>query len=291
MAVDMGVLLNSPLRILGLLLLLVVIKAAVMWGVARSFGIRHQTSTRMALLLAQSGEFGFVLFGAALHAQLFDSDIYQEAILVVALSMAVTPLLALRLPQKGEAAALEEDESLGLKAETYEEHPDVIIAGFGRMGQRIATLLTDAGVSYVAIEQRPKLVSDGRAKGYAVYYGNAGEPEVLESAGVGRAKLMVVAVDNADVVERLVGDIHRLYPALPIFARGHSRSRCEHLLNIGAAGVSSENLEASLQLSRFALKATGVDDEHVEHLLENYREQYYQYLTRRERREQDENGD
>jgi len=290
MAVDMAVLLNSPLRILALLLLLIVIKAAVMWGVARLFGIRNQTSTRMALLLAQSGEFGFVLFGAALNAQLFNSDIYQEAILVVALSMAVTPLLALRLPHKGEAAQ-EEDEGLGLKAETFEDHPDVIIAGFGRMGQRIATLLTDAGVSYVAIEQRAKLVSDGRGKGYAVYYGNAGDPEVLESAGVGHAKLMVVAVDNADVVEQLVDRIHRLHPHLQIFARGHSRSRCEHLLNIGATGVSSENLEASLQLSRFALKATGVDDERVEHLLENYREQYYQYLTRRERREQDENGD
>ena len=282
MAVDMTVLLDSPLRILLMLMALIAIKAAVLWGVARLFGIRNHTSTRVALLLAQSGEFGFVLFGAALHAQLFNSQIYQEAILVVALSMAITPLLTMRLQFREGATGLDEDEGVGLNLEAYEEHPDVIIAGFGRMGQRIATLLSDAGVSYVAIEQRPRLVSDGRAKGYAVYYGNAGDPEVLESAGVGHAKLMVVAVDNADVVEQLVAHIHRLHPHLAIFARGHSRSRCEHLLEIGATGVSSENLEASLQLSRFALRATGVEDERVENLLENYRERYYQYLTRQE---------
>lgn len=283
MVVDAGVLLDAPGRILLLLLALIAIKAIVLWAVARLFGVGQLASRRLALLLAQSGEFGFVLFGAALHAGLFGSALYQEAILVVALSMVATPLLAARFNRREEAEAMEDgleqlDPSMRIGA--MEDSPTVIIAGFGRMGQRIASLLRDAGVSYIAIEMRPNLVARGRQKGYAVYYGNAAQSDVLESAGVAEAKLMVVAVDNADVVEYLVGEVHRLYPSLPIFARGHSHSRCEHLLTIGASGVASENLEASLQLSRFALKAAGVDEQQAELLLEEYRANYYLSLTR-----------
>lgn len=283
MVVDPGVLLDAPGRILLLLLGLIAIKATVLWAVARLFGVGPLASRRAALLLAQSGEFGFVLFGAALHAGLFDPTLYQQAILVVALSMVVTPLLAARVGRREEAMAMEEgleslDPSMHIAA--IEDSPTVIIAGFGRMGQRIASLLRDAGVSYIAIEMRPNLVARGRQKGFAVYYGNAAQSDVLESAGVATAKLMVVAVDNADVVEFLVGEVHRLYPSLPIFARGHSHSRCEHLLTIGASGVASENLEASLQLSRFALKAAGVDEQQAELLLEEYRSHYYLSLNR-----------
>jgi monovalent cation:proton antiporter-2 (CPA2) family protein len=277
MAVDFSVLLRSPLRILLLLLALLSVKALVLWAVTRLFGVGPLAARRVALLLAQSGEFAFVLFGAALHAHLFGSNIYQEAILVVALSMVLTPLLAAQANRRSAGGEWEEDELP--EAASFEEAPRVIIAGFGRMGQRIATLLREAGLSYVAIEQRPKLVSMGRQQGFAVYYGNADDADVLESAGVSQADLLVVAIDNADVVEQLVIDIRRLYPALPIFARGHSRSRCRHLLKLGASGVVSENLEASLQLSRFALEAAGIEEERVEQLLLGYREQYYQYLA------------
>lgn len=278
MAVDLGVLLASPQRIALLVLGLLAIKAAVLWLVARSFGHGKRTSRRVALLLAQSGEFGFVLFGAALHAGLFGAELYQEAILVVALSMVVTPLLAIRINRGEEILEMEEAIDPSLHAQNIEATPSVVIAGFGRMGQRIATLMREAGVSYVAIEQRPNLVARGREKGFSVYFGNVAQPDVLESAGVGGAKMMLVAVDSADVVERLVREVHRLYPELPIFARGHSHSRCAHLLTIGADAVASENLEASLQLSRFALKAAGVDEEQVELMLEEYRQEYYRAL-------------
>lgn len=286
MMVDPGVLWDAPLRMVLLLLALIAIKAGVLWLVARLFGVGQLAARRLALVLAQSGEFGFVLFGAALHAGLFGSQLYQEAILVVALSMAVTPLLAARLNRSGEEGAMEDvldelDPSMHLSA--LEEKPAVIIAGFGRMGQRIANLMRDARVSYIAIEMRPNLVARGRQHGYAVYYGNAAQSDVLESAGVAESKLMVVAVDNADVVEQLVGAVHRHYPELPIFARGHSHLRCEHLLTIGATGVASENLEASLQLARFALNEAGVDEEQAELLLEDYRTQYYGSLVKGER--------
>ncbi len=281
MMVDLGVMVERPWRIIGFLLGLIAIKAVVLWGVARMFGVSKLASRRLALMLAQSGEFGFVLFGTALHVGLFDGGLYQEAILVVALSMVVTPLLAARFPQRKESDIIGELEEVdaSLRTVVLEESPKVLIAGFGRMGQRIANLMRDAGVSYVAIEMRPKLVEQGREKGFSVFYGNASQKEVLESAGVAGASLMVVAVDNPDVVARLVSDVRRLHPELPIFARGHSHSRCMQLLSIGASGVASENLEASLQLARFALKAAGVDEMQVEMLLEEYRTHYYRALN------------
>lgn len=278
MAVDLRVLLESPLRISALVIGLLAIKALVLWPVMRSFGVSKRASWRTSLLLAQSGEFGFVLFGAALHTGLFGSELYQEAILVVALSMVVTPLLAMRTSRDTGGGEPDEEIEPSMHVGTIEDHATVIIAGFGRMGQRIATLMHEGGVSYVAIEQRPNLVAEGRRRGFSVYYGNAAQPDVLESAGVSEAKMMVVAVDNADVVEFLVNSVHRFYPDLPIFARGHSHSRCLRVIEAGATDVVSENLEASLQLSRFALNAAGVGEEQVELMLEDYRRQYYSGL-------------
>jgi voltage-gated potassium channel Kch len=279
MTVDLSVLLASPLKILLMLAALILIKILVLWGVARLFGVGRLAARRTALLLAQGGEFAFVLFGAALQAGLFDGALYQEALLVVALSMVMTPLLAMRSHLREEVVEVEE-EGEPLDPAASEEAPTVLIAGFGRMGLRIATLMRDARVSYVAIEQRQPLVAKGRGEGYAVYFGNASQADVLRSAGVAHAKLMVVAIDNPEVVEFVVAEVHRLYPKLPIFARGHSRQRCERLLKVGASGVVSENLEASLQLARFALTATGVDEELAERELEAYRHEYYNYLVR-----------
>ncbi len=281
MSIDLTILLASPLRIVVMLAGLIVIKAAVLWGVARLFGVSHKAARQSALLMAQGGEFAFVLFGAAQLAGLLQRPLYQEMLLVVALSMVVTPLLAMRSDKRDEVAEIEE---VGepLEAHAGEEEPEVLIAGFGRMGQRIATLVRDAGVPYVAIEQRLPLVSRGRNDGYAVYFGNAAQADVLRSAGVAHARLMVVAIDNPEAVGHVVAEVRRLYPGLPIFARGHSRHRCIDLLKAGATGVASENLEASLQLARSALTEVGVDEAQVEEQLEAYRHHYYSYLATRQ---------
>lgn len=278
MTVELSVFIASPLKILFMLAALIIIKAVVLWGVARLFGVAPLAAKRSALLLAQGGEFAFVLFGAGLYAGLLEGSIYQEALLVVALSMVMTPFLSMHSGQQQEVCEGEECDAT-LEAAADEDSPDVLIAGFGRMGQRIATLMQQGGVRYVAIEQRLPMVAKGRESGYAVYFGNAAQHDVLHSAGVSNAKLMIVAIDNPEVVQHVVAEVRRLHPNLPIFARGHSRQRCESLLNSGATGVASENLEASLQLSRFALIAAGVDEEQVEQQLDAYRQEYYNYLS------------
>ncbi len=281
MTVDVAVLLASPLHILAMLVVLIVIKALVLWAVARLFGVGRVASKRVALMLAQGGEFAFVLFGATLHAGLLEGAIYQEALLVVALSMVLTPLLTMRSGQDDGQAEMDGNEApLENSSSEGGESPEVLIAGFGRMGQRIATLLRDSGVRYIAIEQNQSLVARGRTSGFSVYFGNASQAEVLRSAGVANARLMVVAIDNPEVVKSVVSEVRRLYPELPIFARGHSRHRCEELVLAGASGVASENLEASMQLARFALHGVGVDEALIERQLDAYRDAYYSYLVR-----------
>jgi monovalent cation:proton antiporter-2 (CPA2) family protein len=281
MTVDLSVLFASPGRIVLLLLALITVKTLVLWGVAHLFGVGRVAARRSALMMAQGGEFAFVLFGAALYEGLLEGVIYQEALLVVALSMVITPLLAMRSRLQDEVAEVEE-EGEPLEPSASEDAPEVLIAGFGRMGQRISSLIRDAGVSYVAIEQRQPLVARGRGNGFAVYFGNAAQADVLHSAGVAHAKLMVVAIDNPEVVRHVVAEVHKLYPQLPIFARGHSRQRCETLIQVGASGVASENLEASMQLARFALTGAGVDDALVDQQLDAYRHEYYNYLVKQQ---------
>lgn len=280
MSIDLEILINSPLRIALLVVGLITIKAFMLWAIARVFGVADAPARRSALMMAQGGEFAFVLFGAALQTGLLENPLYQEMLLVVALSMVLTPLLA--RPQKSheDALDLEVDDDMHSSVERTDE-PKVLIAGFGRMGQRIATLIGEAGVPYVAIEQRQQLVSRGRDDGFPVYYGNAAQSDVLRSAGVAHAKLMVVAIDNPDVIEHVVAEVRTLYPDLPIFARGHSRHRCEKLIQVGASEVVSENLEASLQLARSALIAAGIDTIEIEEQLENYRRGYHDYRIKK----------
>ncbi len=276
MAVEPAVLLAAPLKVIGLLLLLLLVKIVVLWVVARLFGVERQAARRSALLLGQAGEFGFVLFGAAWHAELLTTDIYQQAILVVALSMVVTPLLDWLAHRP--SASEEPREVMPPLPEQGHESPVVIIAGFGRVGARIANLLREAEISYRAIEHRPSLVADGRRNGYHVYYGDAVRAEVLKLVGAEHASIMVVAIDNAEAVEALVTEAHRLYPQLIIHARGHSRRRCEGLLQKGARKAVSDNLETSLQLAYYTLVELGLDGETVERQLGDYRERYYAYL-------------
>ncbi len=275
MSVEPGVLIDSPLRMVGMLLALLAVKAAALWVSARLFGIRHQDARNIALLLPQGGEFGFVLFGAAQLSGLFDDRLYQEAVMVVVMSMVLTPLLASRINAR---LTQEPEEPLAMLPEGDGAEAKVVIAGFGRMGMRIASLMHEAEIPYVAIEQHPSHVSGGRNKGFAVFYGNASNHEVLKAAGVGEAELLIIAIDDADVVARLVSDIRIHYPKLPIYARGHSRSRCAHLLGLGASGVASENLEASLQLARYAMTGSGLDEEQADEMLDKYRASYYDYL-------------
>lgn len=274
MSVDVGQFVAGPATTLALVCALLVLKAAVLWPLACAFGLGARTGAAVAIVLAQSGEFGLVLFAYAFQSGLLESNLFQQLLLVVVLSMLVTPLLA-NLAQRLAATHLPPADH----APTESTKAPVVITGFGRVGRRIGNILASAGVEYVAIDHDASLVMRERENGHQVYFGDGLKPDVLRSVGVGDACLVIVTVNDFEAAESIVEALHKAYPDVTIFARGEDAGQCEALQQLGARRAVSENLEASLDLAREALEHELIRTPDVEALLARFRRDYYARLN------------
>jgi len=274
MSVDFGLLMQKAPFILGLVGGLLSIKAIIIWALCRIAGTSNGSSVRAALLLSQSGEFGFVLFGLAMTNGLMDMEMFQMLTLVIALSMATTPLIAI-VGEKLERFLGERKAQEGVNAMALDDEQFVILAGFGRMGKRIAKIMDAANVPYLALDNNPDRVAKACKEGFSVIYGDAGRYDVLNRMGADNASVFVITIDEAVVAERLVHIMHQHYPETPIYARGRDREHCEKLRKAGAVIPVSETLEASLTLSGAVLDISDIPAEEITRLLENFREAYY----------------
>ena len=275
MSLHLGELLAQPLLILGMLGALIAVKFLVLWPLVAAYGLGARTSAGVALLLAQSGEFGLVLFAYAFEASLLETGLFQQLLVVIVLSMLVTPPLA-RLAQRLAATharpPVEEHEAPGAAP--------LVLAGFGRVGRRIGKVLTSAGLPYVAIDNDASLVLEQRAKGYPVFYGDGRRPDVLRSIGIADARCVIVIIDDFEACERIVATLREAHPHIEILARGHDATQCRRLRDLGATVAVSENLEASVELARAALLKEGVSEDQGEALLRDFRNEYYADVDR-----------
>ncbi len=270
MSLEINQFLADPILTLGLLCALIAVKFIVLWPLAWAFGLGAKTGAAVAVLLAQSGEFGLILFAYAFQSELLDSGLFQQLLLVIVLSMLATPPLAYL------ARRLASTE----KRPTPDHHEEpakapVVLAGFGRVGRRIGEMLTLAGVRYVAIDPNSSLVLQERANGHRVFYGDARKPDVLRSVGIADARLVIVTVNDFEAVEDIVAVLHRAHPDVTVLARGHNAVQCQALRQLGARVAISENLGASLGLAREALAHEQVGADQIEALLRRFRKDYY----------------
>ncbi len=279
MVIDFGGLVDDLLQVVLWLVVLLAVKAAILWPLALAAGLRGASAKAVALFMAQGGEFGFVLFGVAHQAGLIEGVLFQRAILVVALSMALTPLLVryadrlLAAEKQAARSAPPSPQSIVDEAEAEAPRP-VLIAGFGRVGRRIGELLGRAGVPYVGIDQSVETVARARERGFSVFFGDASRADVLRAAGIGRARLAIVATDRGAQAVEAVRGIRREAPDLPILVRAVDRAHCREMVGAGATRSFSENLETSLQLAAAALYEVGEKPETVQGLLDAFREDY-----------------
>jgi len=272
MSLELEQVFAHPLVSIGLVLLLMLTKAAVLWPLARLFGHGSGTSLAIALLLTQSGEFALVLFAFAFDAALLDAVLYQQLLVAVVLSMLATPPLA-GLAHR--LATARHKASPGKEPGEAAAGPaPIVIVGFGRVGRRVGQILDMREVPYVAIDNDAGVVKRERSAGRSVFYGDARAPDVLKSLGIGDAQLVIVTVDDFQVTEQVVSSLHRTFPGLDILARGHDQVRCQHLLAQGARLAVSENLEASIALARAALLKAGGDADENNAVIERYRKAY-----------------
>jgi Kef-type K+ transport system membrane component KefB/voltage-gated potassium channel Kch len=270
MSLDLSAFLAQPFSMLGLVVALIVVKFAVLWPLASFFGLGTSSGAAVGLLLSQSGEFGLILFAYTQQVNLIDAGLFQQLLLIVVLSMLVTPAVA-KLAQR--LAAM----PAGQK--TASEEPPatapVVVAGFGRVGRRIGEILTIANKPYVAVDYDSSLVLRERANGHRIFYGDVRRPEVLRAVGVADADLMIVTLDDFKATEDVVAALRQIRPDITILVRGHNAEQCRTLRELGASLVVSENLEASLELAREALIREDGDAAEIETLILRFRDEHY----------------
>ncbi len=268
--------------IVSLTFALMITKALVMYILARIGSARHDVAIQVSVLLAQSGEFGFVMFGFAAFTGVLDAQLSQMLILIITLSMALTPvsvktanaLLSKFYKLKSEQA--ERSADFFNDAERY-----VILAGFGQVGARIGALLSGANVPYIALEMRQDRVKKAHAQGFPVFYGDACNIKVLQAVNTGGAKNMVISIQNRDKISRIVTFVRQYYPSLPIHARAKDRLHCANLISQGTTTVVSETLETSLSLAEKVLLGSGVDPVDARRVINDFRDDYYSDVVKK----------
>lgn len=272
MSLELHVLLEKPLVSIGLVVMLMATKVAVLWSLANLFGHRGGTGLAIALLLAQSGEFALVLFAVAFDNALLSVELYQQLLIVVVLSMLATPPLAglaYRLASSKRGESMTND-----SASKEQAGPAVVVVGFGRVGRRIGKILEMRNVPYIALDNRADTVKRERSAGRSVFFGDARLLDVLKSMGVNDASLVIVTVDDFQVAEQIVSTLRRAYPKLDILARGHDMEHCYRLQHLGVRLAVSENLEASIALARAALEQVTQESDENEAAINTFRSSY-----------------
>ncbi|AAM87516.1 MULTISPECIES: glutathione-regulated potassium-efflux system protein KefB [Yersinia pseudotuberculosis complex] len=257
MALDLGVLFTHLLDVLLGVLALVFIKSAILYGLARVFGLRRSVRLQFAGVLSQGGEFAFVLFSAAFSQRVLNAEQLALLLVVVTLSMMTTPLLMQvidRILVRRYNAQEESDE----KPFVEDNDPQVIIVGFGRFGQVIGRLLMANKMRITVLERDVSAVSMMRKYGYKVYYGDATELELLRAAGAEKAKAIVITCNEPEDTMALVHLCQQHFPNLHILARARGRVEAHELLQNGVKDFTRETFSSALELGRKTLLELGM---------------------------------
>ncbi len=271
MSIDLGVLLKSP----GLMALLVVVfmavKALVIYFLARRIGLPFQDRPVFTLLLAQGGEFAFVVFQAASGAKVFAPETASLLIGAVAVSMLLSPLVLvaidkLLLPRFADCGVAKPDEI------SEPQTAPIVIAGFGRFGQIVGRLLIAQGYTCTVLDHDAEMIEAARSFGYRVFYGDASRLDLLRTAGAGTAKVLVIAVDAKEQSLKIVDLAREHFPQLQLVARARDVTHWHELRERGVTYVQRELFEASLHSGASVLSALGHADDQVQASLNRFRE-------------------
>ena len=266
--IDFGLLVSHLGIVVALTLGVILVKGALLLGIARLFRLPRAEGWLFASALAQAGEFGFVLLAFSVQNAVLAEPMAQLLALVVALSMLLTPALfigyeRLLLPRFGRAAAAPADE--------IDERGSVIITGLGRFGQVVNRMLVAAGVPTVVLDHEQAAVEQARRIGIRSWYGDAARPDLLRTAGIAEARAFVVAIDDRDRAVEMVRYVHREYPRVRIIARAHDVDHLYLLKKAGADVALREVFESSLAAGAATLRALGLHPYRVERMTRAFR--------------------
>lgn len=268
MKLDIQALVNNWQMILVLLAMLVVLKALIVFLIA--FRMRHPVgdSMKAALYLAQGGEFGFVMLAISSKINMVSPELEQAATAAVLLSMIIAPFLLGSsdkiinrfIKSNWDMKALDLHNML---VETMRKSDHVLIIGFGRGGQTVGRILAQENIPYFALDLAVERVQVARSAGEPVAFGDAKRREVLEAAGLARAKMVVLTLNNMAETKHVVNHIIALHPTMPIYARAIDDDYVKNLTEMGVEEAVSDTKETSLALASYAMLANGSPYSHV----------------------------
>ncbi|MBS0507992.1 MAG: glutathione-regulated potassium-efflux system protein KefC [Proteobacteria bacterium] len=271
MSIDFGEIARHPFTMLGLLLGFLAIKALVIYALARATGMAYQERPVFTLLLAQGGEFAFVVFQSGATFGAIAPENASLLIGAVALSMLLSPLLLVWLDR----VLLQRHARLKTEAPAQElsepQNAPVIIAGFGRYGQIVARMMLAQGVPATVLDHSVEMLEVAHTFGYRVFYGDATRVNLLRLAGAQQARILVVAVDAPEQSLRIVQLAKKHFPHLQIVARARDVTHWHSLRELGVEHVERELFESSLRTARTVLELTGLTREEAGALTRRFR--------------------
>ncbi len=247
---------GDPFRIFALTLLVIVLKGAILYGLARVWGLKPRDRWLFTLGLSQAGEFGFVLISFSLATGVMGPVLGQKLLLIIALSMLITPLLFIIYDRISRRMTDEADPA----ADEVDEQGSVIIAGIGRFGQIVNRLIQSAGFSTVVLDADLQTVQMMRTFGFKGFFGDPTRPDLLAAAGLGTARVLIVAIDDKAAAVRLVRYARKERPDLHIVARARDRVHVYELYAAGADDIVREMFDSSLRAGRYALENLGMSE-------------------------------
>jgi monovalent cation:proton antiporter-2 (CPA2) family protein len=267
MSVNLGLITQQPGQVITIVLLLVAIKFAVLFTLGKWAGLDTASARRLGLVISQGGEFAFVVFGVAVRGGVLQQPLADLLVVGVSLSMMLTPLLLLV------------DDLLSRKSVSSDnhdplpdEHPPVIIAGFGRFGQITARVLGAKQISFTALEVSQEQVDFVRKYGATIYYGDASRLDLLQAAGAAKAKLFVLAIDDVDASLRTAKIVRQHFPNLKIMARARNRKHAYELMDLGVETIRRETFLSALDLTTEVLKDLDFSAEAARNAIETFRQ-------------------
>lgn len=259
MMIDLRAIADTPVWILSSVIGIFCIKAAILYPLARVFGVEASQAIKASVMLAQPGEFAFLILSVGLASGLVPLENGQFFLLVVAVAMMLSPLLFNLAPYLARKLAGHITSYAPEEEQNQARYPEVILAGFGRIGYQVGQVLERQQIMYRAIDTEISRVYKWQSQGYPVVYGDARRMEQWRLLRADKARVIIITIDNHVAAAEILKTIRKHWPNIPVLMRAEDTTDMERLYDLGAEYVVPEALESSLQLAGSALNALGLD--------------------------------
>jgi len=277
---DWHIIFDDPLAVIVLTLGLIVGKGLAIMLITSYAGYSRGIAIKSGILLGQGSEFGFAVLAVAITSGLLQLDLSQPIIAAIILSMAISPLLikynealACHFDPVYRTSLTQNENSIAAASAELDGH--VILCGFGRTAQNLAQFLTRVNIAFIAIEIEADIVTEAREAGERVFLGDSSNPEILRSAGIARARVLVISFTEFNASAHIAKTVRELAPSIPMIIRTRDDRHLERLLECGADEVIPDTVESSMMLARHTLTALGQTPQSVDDMLDEARAGHY----------------